>query len=108
MFNEARYWQMLDYDVPGNVMTFYSKSKSIKFVYDSVIMVVVDYNKILSALSDEERLLFRHLILVVDKKIAPGLNSLTWATEVADEYIAECTNFTAEVTLTHILNSMRE
>lgn len=60
-------------------------------------MVVMDYNKIVAALSDEERMLFRQLITSVEKKIAPGLTALTWLTELSDEYIAECSAVTAEV-----------
>lgn len=97
MIHEAKYWQLMHFDIPGHVMNLYNKASSIKFVYDSVIMVVMDYNKILAALSDEERLLFRVLIQVVERKIAPGLSKLTWATEVSDAYIAECSSYTAEV-----------
>ncbi|KAI4461456.1 dynein heavy chain [Holotrichia oblita] len=57
----------------------------------------MDYNKILSSLSDEERLLFKQLLYVVEKKIAPGLSKLTWAADVGDEYIAECSACTAEL-----------
>lgn len=60
-------------------------------------MVVMDYNKIIAALSDEERLLFRQLLVSVEKKIAPGLTALTWLSEVSDAYIAECSAVTAEV-----------
>lgn len=62
-------------------------------------MVVMDYNKIISALSDEERLLFKQLLVTVEKKIAPGLTALNWMSDVSDEYIAECSAVTAEVLL---------
>lgn len=66
-------------------------------MYQCVLNVVLDYNRILTSLSDDERLLFRPLILAVEKKISPGLNKLTWGTDVGDEYIADCSNNTAEV-----------
>lgn len=52
---------------------------------------------IFSALSDEERLLFRALIKGCDKKIHPGLQRYTWDTDVADIYIVECLSFTSMV-----------
>ncbi|RZC39323.1 DHC N1 domain containing protein, partial [Asbolus verrucosus] len=97
IFNEARYWESLKYEVPSHIKFVYQKANSIKFVYESVLAVVIDYNKIVASLSDDERLLFKPLITIVEKKIAPGLNKLTWASDVSDEYIAECSHNTAEL-----------
>lgn len=104
LFKEARYWESLNYEVPSHIKTVYDKANSVKFVYESVLAVVLDYNKILASLSDDERLLFKPLITIVEKKIAPGLSKLTWASDVSDEYIAECSHNTAEVLFTFIFN----
>jgi len=42
------------------------------------------------ALSDEERVLFRELIKVCDKKINPGLLKIKWNTDVSERYISDC------------------
>lgn len=97
LFRECKYWQCIGYEIPQHVIKIYSKAATVKFVYDNVLMVVMDYNKIISALSDEERLLFRQLLVSVEKKISPGLSALTWVSEVSDAYIAECSAVTAEV-----------
>lgn len=97
LFRECKYWQSIGYEVPQHVTKVYNKATTIKFVYDNVLMVVMDYNKIIAALSDEERLLFKQLITSVEKKISPGLSALTWLSEVSDTYIAECSAVTAEV-----------
>lgn len=78
----------------------YAKYEEYKLIYQKVLTVVMDYNKIISALSDEERVLFKPLIQIVDKKIVPGIHHLTWSSDVSDDYIAECCTVTHEV-MTH-------
>ncbi|KAJ8936978.1 hypothetical protein NQ318_015642 [Aromia moschata] len=100
LLNEIKYWHALNYDIPMYIQSFQQKSRSIKYVYECVLNVVLDYNKIISSLSDDERLLFKPLINAVEKKISPGLSKLTWIADVGDEYITECSNTTAEVLYT--------
>ncbi|XP_050498494.1 dynein axonemal heavy chain 2 [Diabrotica virgifera virgifera] len=97
IFHEATYWEMLQYEIPMYVKSVYQKKDTIKFMYECVLNVVLDYNKIISSFSDDERLLFKPLISAVEKKISPGLSKLTWGTDIGDEYIAECSNTTAEL-----------
>lgn len=97
LFRECKYWSCLGYEISQHVVKVYNKATTIRFVYDNVLMVVMDYNKIIAALSDEERLLFRSLLVSVEKKIAPGLTALTWVSEVSDAYISEVSAVTAEV-----------
>lgn len=94
---EARYFELLKFKTPLDINKVYSKHKSIKFVYESVVTVVLDYNKILSALSDKERILFRAMITSCERKITPGIYKLTWDGEMSDEYIAECVKHTAKL-----------
>jgi hypothetical protein len=51
------------------------------------------------ALSDEERLLFRELINVCDKKINPGLLKLKWSTDISEKYFSDCSLHISEVTI---------
>lgn len=97
IFHEANYWSFLKYEVPMYLKNIYSKQETIKLMYECVLNVVLNYNKIITSLSDEERVLFKPLILVVEKKIAPGLSRLTWSADIGDEYTTDCFNNTAEV-----------
>ncbi|KAF5292010.1 hypothetical protein FQA39_LY14127 [Lamprigera yunnana] len=97
LFREAKFWEALKFDVPGNANNIYKKADAIKLVYESVLAVVMDYNKIISALSPAERLLFKQLIDSVEKKIIPGLTRFNWAAEVGDAYITDCCAATAEL-----------
>ncbi|KAK4876213.1 hypothetical protein RN001_012635 [Aquatica leii] len=97
LFQEAKFWETLNFEIPGHVNNVYKKANTIKMVYENVLSVVMDYNKIIAALSDEERILFRQLIGNVEKKIIPGLTKLTWAADVIDGYVSECCLATAEL-----------
>lgn len=57
--DESKYFLLLGYDLPTNINKVFSKHTTIKFVFDSVVTVVLDYNRILSALSPKERVLFK-------------------------------------------------
>ncbi|XP_066137784.1 dynein axonemal heavy chain 2 [Euwallacea fornicatus] len=97
IFKEAKFWDALNYEIPTHVKSIYPRADSINFIYECVLDVVLDYNKIVSSLSDEERMLFKPLIGNVEKKISPGFSKLTWETDIEDEYIAECSNSTTEL-----------
>lgn len=87
----------MKFEIPQHISALFKRQESLRFIYENVLQVVMDYNKILASLSDEERLLFRQLLYVVEKKIAPGLSKLTWTADIGDEYIAECSACTAEL-----------
>nr|XP_049696661.1 dynein axonemal heavy chain 2 [Helicoverpa armigera] len=87
---EAAHWENLCMDIPVHAFQVYQKSKTVNYVYESVLAVVKGYNKILDSLSDEERLLFKPLILACEKKVQPGITKLTWTSTMSDAYIADC------------------
>lgn len=45
--HEARVWERLKYDVPTVIQSVYNKWDKLKFVYESVLTVVMDYNQII-------------------------------------------------------------
>ncbi|CAL7938030.1 unnamed protein product [Xylocopa violacea] len=92
---ETAYWITLKFDIPFHVQIVYDKWESLHFVYESVVAVIIGYNKVIQALSMTERGLFHELIRQLDRKINPGLNRLTWNTEYVDAYIEDCFNQTA-------------
>ncbi|XP_052739543.1 dynein axonemal heavy chain 2 [Bicyclus anynana] len=87
---EASNWENLRLDIPLHAFQVYMKSKTIFYVYESVLAVVKGYNKILDSLSEQERLLFKPLITACEKKVQPGITKLTWTSTMSDAYIADC------------------
>ncbi|XP_050668613.1 dynein axonemal heavy chain 2 [Leptidea sinapis] len=87
---EAAHWENLRQEIPMHAYAVYMKSKTVFYVYESVLAVVKGYNKILESLSDEERLLFKPLTSACEKKVQPGIVKLTWTSTMSDAYIADC------------------
>ncbi|KAL9923028.1 dynein heavy chain 2, axonemal kl-2 [Glossina fuscipes fuscipes] len=94
---QAEQFEQLGFLIGGHLKRIYERYPTLKFVYNSVVTVCVDYNRILSVLSDDERKLFQALIHACDRKIAPGLFKLTWGGEMSDAYIADCAKHTRKL-----------
>ncbi|XP_008209980.1 dynein heavy chain 2, axonemal [Nasonia vitripennis] len=94
---EAGYWLDLRFELPVSVQLINGRWRSLQFVYENVLAIVGAYNKIIQALSDEEKPLFRELIRQVDKKIRPGLTKLTWKSDYIEDYIKDCNTQTAKL-----------
>lgn len=45
--HEARYWSILKFEIPVHIQVINTKWKDLQFVYESVLTVVLAYNKIL-------------------------------------------------------------
>lgn len=87
---EAYYFKILGFGIPVQINQFYTRHVSFKMNYDSVIRLLIDYNRILISLSEKERLLFRCSIQVCDSAFLPAVYKLTWNSEGLDGTIAEC------------------
>ncbi|GFR64149.1 dynein, axonemal, heavy chain 2 [Elysia marginata] len=97
MFQEIYYWERLVFEVPHYAVEVYSKREDLRNLREHVLLVVRDYNRIIAALSIEERGLFRERIRFLDKRIHPGLSKLTWASKGTVEFfINECRGHCAQ------------
>ncbi|KAM4675882.1 dynein axonemal heavy chain 2 [Discoglossus pictus] len=91
MFVEIHYWERLLFEIPHYVVEIYQRSEDLRNLRENVLLVVRAYNRIIEALSPEERGLFRERIRFLDKKIQPGLTKLHWSSKGASiAFINEC------------------
>ncbi|XP_052104325.1 dynein axonemal heavy chain 2-like isoform X7 [Mytilus californianus] len=91
MFQEIHYWERLMFEIPHYAVDVYNKREDLRGLREHVLLVVRDYNRIIAALSLEERGMFRERIRFLDKKIHPGLTKLTWASKgISDYFITDC------------------
>ncbi|KAI9141400.1 dynein heavy chain and region D6 of dynein motor-domain-containing protein [Paraphysoderma sedebokerense] len=98
MFCEVHYWQKLKLDIPYQVHEMFSKREELRVLRDSVLLLIRDYNNILEMLTPEQLLLFKERIRSLDRKINPGLTTLTWASKgIADYYVRECRKHAQEL-----------
>ena len=91
IFAELGQYQKLKNDVPFHLQEIYGKREELRALRENVLLVVRDYNSILEGLTREEQALFRERIKFLDRKINPGLTSLSWASKGVNEYfVKEC------------------
>ncbi|CAJ0965700.1 unnamed protein product [Ranitomeya imitator] len=91
MFVEIHYWERLLFEVPHYVLDIYQRKEDLRNLRENVLLVVRAYNRIIAALSPEERGLFRERIRFLDKKIQPGLSKLHWSSKGASSaFINDC------------------
>ncbi|KAL0267127.1 UNVERIFIED_CONTAM: hypothetical protein PYX00_009482 [Menopon gallinae] len=95
--DECQYWILLGFELPHPATQFFNKWKEVRILYEQVLTVVLDYNNIITALSDDERILFRELIKKVDKKLNPGLGRIDWTNEFSEDYITDVSMLTGEL-----------
>lgn len=55
MFQEIVYWERLLFEIPHYATDTYGKCEELRILREQVLLVVRDYNRIISALSLEER-----------------------------------------------------
>jgi dynein heavy chain len=83
------------------VQEIYAKREEMRVLRENVLLVVRDYNTILQTLSVEEHRLFKERIRFLDRKISPGLTSLSWVSKgIAEYYVKECRRHSHDVQTT--------
>ncbi|KAI8894261.1 dynein heavy chain and region D6 of dynein motor-domain-containing protein [Globomyces pollinis-pini] len=98
LFSEIGYFQKLKCDIPFHVQEVYGKKEELRILRENVLLVVRDYNNICETLSRLEHNLFKERIRFLDRKINPGLTSLTWDSKgITDFYIKECRRHITDV-----------
>lgn len=87
---EAEMWARNGQAIPPVLQYVYNQREKLHNLRETVLLVVKDYNRIIGALSVEERSLFKERIKLLGRKVYPGLTRLTWASNVSDSYIKDC------------------
>ena len=83
LFQELHYWERLSFEIPHWVVDVYKQKALLRVLRERVLLVVRDYNRIISSLSNEERALFRERIKVLDKKIYPAMTKQNWKSDLS-------------------------
>ena len=98
LLSEIHYWERLRFEIPHYTTEVYSKREELRALREHVLLVVRDYNKIVTILSGEERKLFKERIRYLDKKVYAGLSKLTWMSKgVSESYITQCRQHAKDV-----------
>jgi len=99
LFEEVRFWEKdrNSVRIPYTAHEIANKREDLRIIRENIMLVVRDYNAIITDLSSEERRLFQEHIRRLDKRIAPGLTKLNWTSKgIVDWYVRECRKHCAE------------
>ncbi|KAL7741405.1 hypothetical protein ACLKA6_013840 [Drosophila palustris] len=75
---QAEHFERLSFAIPVPIRKIYERNETLRYVYNSVLQLCLDYNRIMNALTDRERRLLRPLISSCDRQLAPGIYKLTF------------------------------
>ena len=89
LFQEIKFWERLGFEVPPYATEILGRQNELRAARENVMLIVRDYNRILDKLDSRERILFQERIKELDKKLAPGLNKITWL-KTTNEYTIDC------------------
>jgi dynein heavy chain len=89
LFQEIKFWERLGFDIPPYASEILTRKNDLRTARENVMLIVRDYNRILDKLDSNERILFKERIKQLDKKLAPGLNKITWL-KSTHEYTIDC------------------
>lgn len=91
LFAEISYWELLMFEIPHYAADVYQRREELRTLRENVMLVVRDYNRVITELNQDELGLFRERIKVLDKKVQPGLTRLNWSQNSFSEfYIGDC------------------
>lgn len=90
LFGEMHYWERLRFEVPHYATEIYQQCEELRVLRENVMLIVRDYNRIISSLQPKERALFKERIRSLDKKIRPGMTKLTWASQGIQLFVSDC------------------
>ena len=101
VFGEMHYWERLRFEIPHYTADIYRQCENLRVVRENVLLIVRDYNRIISSLQPKERALFRERIRSLDKKIRPGMVKLTWGSEgILEYFVNDCRSHAHKVRVT--------
>lgn len=75
---QAAHFERLGFPVPLPIRKLYERHGTLQYVYNSLLLLCLNYNRIMNALTDRERKLLRPLISMCDRQLAPGIFKLTY------------------------------
>lgn len=75
---QAKHFERLGFPVPLPMRKLYERHDTLRYVYNSLLLLCLDYNRIMNALTAKERKLLRPLISACDRQLAPGIFKLTY------------------------------
>ncbi|XP_026688290.1 dynein-1-beta heavy chain, flagellar inner arm I1 complex-like, partial [Diaphorina citri] len=80
LLEDASFWKT-EYRLFPHIDQLLEKYNSIRHTHNAVNLLVSQYNRMLSSLSDQERVLFRVLTKIVDIHLLPAMKQVEWGSD---------------------------
>ncbi|XP_028810290.1 dynein heavy chain 2, axonemal isoform X2 [Denticeps clupeoides] len=90
LLSEIDYWQRLKFEVPHYLEQVYQRQEDLRIMRENVLLVVCEYNRIITELSSKEKELFKERIRFLDKKMEPGFSKLQWSSTGTSDFFSDC------------------
>ncbi|KAI5710267.1 hypothetical protein M8J75_007144 [Diaphorina citri] len=80
LLEDASFWKT-EYRLLPHIDQLLERYNSIRHTHNAVNLLVSQYNRMLSSLSDQERVLFRVLTKIVDIHLLPAMKQVEWGSD---------------------------
>jgi dynein heavy chain len=100
LFAEVMHWEKFhgEFTIPYLAHDICNKKENLRVMRELVMLIVRAYNDIIRDINADEKRLFIDHIRRLDRKIAPGLNKLTWQSKnLIEMYVRDCCSNCSEV-----------
>lgn len=86
LINELEHWVALGIEIPHYAAEAYRRKSELRHLREITLVMVREYNRIVSVLSSEEKALFQERIKMLDKRIGPGFMKIQWPVKSMVEF----------------------
>ncbi|KAH8412165.1 hypothetical protein KR009_000255 [Drosophila setifemur] len=93
---QAQHFEKMGFAIPNTLKKVYERHDVLRCLHNSVIQLCLSYNRILNALTERERRLFRPLIQACDRLLAPGIFKISYISDLSEDFFEEVNEFLVE------------
>lgn len=90
---QAQHFERLGFAIPNTLKKLYERHDITRSLFNRVIQLCLSHNRILSALTERERKLFRPLIQACDRQLAPGVYKITYGSDLSEDFFEDGNEF---------------
>lgn len=80
----------IGYDLPTSIREYTMKKEMLMVHVEALEEIICEYSNIIKELTPEEKQLLRNFLSLMEIKLLPGLNRITWVSISLANYIKNC------------------
>ncbi|XP_068140220.1 LOW QUALITY PROTEIN: uncharacterized protein [Drosophila tropicalis] len=95
--DQAQHFERFGFAIPAQMKKLHERADYLRWLYNSLVTLCLNYNHIILLLTERERKLFRPLIQECDRQLAPCQFKLTYNSELSDDFFKETLDYIENV-----------